>query len=152
MRLLAIDPGEKFGWAHATIDPTTDVDLPLRMGLSVTGHGITPAKDFIVKFFEVAASYDVVVLERYRIAAGKLKEHTGSDVPTLQYIGAVRAACWLNPAVKLVMQTPQNMATARSSMPNWLRDKINGLPKAHDDSHDGSALLHAWFFYWKRFV
>jgi hypothetical protein len=153
MRLLAIDPGEKFGWAHATIDPANDDYVPPGQ-FEVTGHGITPAKDFIVKLFEAVSTYDVVVLESYRISTvpARLKAHAGSDVPTLQYIGAVRAACWLNPQVKLVTQAPATKKTADSTMPSWLSTRIAGLPKAHDDAHDGDALRHGWFFFWLGFV
>lgn len=145
MRLLAIDPGEKFGWATADFSSAI---------FAVGTHGITPAKEFIVKLFEVVDTYDVVVFESYRISSvpARLKAHAGSDVPTLQYIGAIRAACWLNPTVRCIDQAPATKKTADSTMPNWLREKIAALPRAHDDSHDGDALRHAWFFYWKRYV
>jgi hypothetical protein len=114
-RVLVIDPGERVGWAVVTID---------EQGMSVLRHGITGLKDFAVKLDTSFHRYDTVVYETYRIAAEKLKQHVGSDVPTLQLIGMIRMLSWRHPEVKLV----------------------------GDDAHDGDAVLHAAAYYFKTRV
>lgn len=162
MKVLAIDPGERVGWAHGVIQQPGDtwaegggpVQTRTEPALMVTGHGIATLKDMALKLHEVAGNYDVIVFEEYRISSNpqKLKAHVGSDVPTLQLVGMIRLCAWLNPQAKLVTQYPKNKATAERSMPAWLREKIAGLPARHDDAHDGDALLHLWFYYWKTHV
>jgi hypothetical protein len=53
-RILVVDPGERVGWAHANITSN---------GVEVTGHGITPLKDFALKLHEVAGNYDTIIYE-----------------------------------------------------------------------------------------
>lgn len=150
MRVLAIDPGEKVGWAHGTIaDASTDEGAGTT--LELTGQGITPLKPFAAKLIEVADAYDVLVYEDYRISAAKLRQHIGSNVPTLQLIGMIRLAAW-HRDVSLVTQRPADKTTALKTAPAWLTANLAGLPKAHDESHDGDALLHLWFYFWKRYV
>lgn len=147
-RVLAIDPGERVGWAVADAEPWMD-DPDRAATFEVTGHGITALKPFALKLFEAILGYDVVVYETYRISANHIKHHIGSDVPTLQLIGMIRAAAWLHPTVKLVGQGPETKKTADRTMPEDLTTRIAALPAAHDDSHDGDALRHLWFWHWK---
>jgi hypothetical protein len=166
MKILAIDPGERVGWATGEIlwlgpdgkhygeyaKLPQEFDNELKRDLVVRQHGITALKPFALKLDEVFADYDVIVYERFVLASGKAKELAGSDMQTSQLIGMIRLNGWRHPQVKLVAQWPANMATAEKSAPPWLREILDGLPKAHDDSHDGSALLHLWYWFWKRYV
>lgn len=145
MKILAIDPGERVGWAVGEVDTNGYAER-----LDVCQHGITALKPFALKLFEAIGGYDVVVYETYRISANHIKHHIGSDVPTLQLIGMIRAAAWLNPQVKLVGQGPATKKTADKTMPDDLRERIAGLPAAHDDSHDGDALRHLWHWHWQH--
>jgi len=159
MRVLAIDPGERVGWAHG------DVYVPPKGGLRgqmvgndgspdlrVTGHGISFLKDFALKLHEVASTYDVIVYETWRLRADKARAFIGNDFQSSQLIGMVRMCAWLNPRVTLISQGPGVKSTADRSMPEWLRAKIAALPAAHDDSHDGDALRHLWHYFWERYV
>ncbi len=148
MKVLAVDPGERVGWAHGRIDADAD-GLP---ELTVTGHGISTLKDFVLKLHEVAGNYDVIVWETYRISAKHARKHIGSDVPTLQLIGMIRLCAWLHPNVKLVHQGPVVKATAERTLPTSIQTILDKLPKAHDDSHDADALLHLWHYYWSVYV
>lgn len=151
MRVLAIDPGERVGWAVGEVSE----DKRDALGgpeLVVFNHGISSLKDFALKLHEVAGDYDVIVFEDYRISAAKLRAHTGSNVPTIQLIGMIRLCAWLNPKVKLVTQYNTQKKTADRTMPEWLRERIAGLPAAHDDAHDGDALRHLWFWFWTNYV
>lgn len=150
MKVLAIDPGERVGWAVGEVGCLDVGDDPaVGQHLSVLTHGITALKPFALKLFEAIAGYDVVVYETYRISANHVKHHIGSDVPTLQLIGMIRAAAWLHPAVKIVGQGPAIKKTADKTMPADLAERIAALPAAHDDSHDGDALRHLWHWHWK---
>lgn len=152
MRVLAIDPGERVGWARGVITgPTQDGT----MDLVIEDHGIAGLRDFAVKLREVFGTYDVVVFEEYRISAEprKLKAHIGSDVPTLQLIGMIRAESWHHPNVKLVKQSPSKKATALKVIPKAYPDiaeRLAKLPQTHDDAHDGDALLHLAYWHWEE--
>lgn len=164
MKVLAIDPGERVGWAHGVIeekflpvyDPTLSVEDEQvwadQMALEVTGHGITVAKPFILKLREVIGTYDVVVYERWALAAGMAKQLAGSEMTTSQVIGQIRLLSWTTPGVQLVGQWPAEMKTARKTAPREILDIIDSLPAAHDDSHDESALLHLWRYFQKRYT
>ena len=166
MKVLAIDPGERVGWATGEVlwkvrpkngeilfgvQPDETVETEKFVDLTIGSHGITALKPFALKLFEAIGGYDVVIYETYRISANHIKHHIGSDVPTLQLIGMIRAAAWLHPQVKLVAQGPATKATADRTMPDDLRERIAKLPAAHDDSHDGDALRHLAFWHWKAY-
>ncbi len=144
MRVLAIDPGERVGWAHGKVVGDDR--------LEITGHGISHLKDFALKLHEVTPEYDVIVFETFRLRATAAKKLIGNDFQTSQLIGAIRLCAWLHPQVKLVGQGPNVKATALKTCNAEIRDVLDGLPQAHDDAHDGDALLHLWHFYWERFV
>jgi hypothetical protein len=141
VRVLAIDPGEKCGYATGEI---TDGKLELLT------YGIADLKDMALKTHEVISNYDVLVVESYRISATHVKHHIGSDVPTLQVIGALRLCAWLNPKVRIVMQAPAIKSTANATMPPELQKIIDAAPKAHDQAHHTDAIRHLHHFWWKR--
>jgi hypothetical protein len=92
LHVLALDPGERVGWARAAIYPDGQ-------WFEMT-HGITPLKDMALAVHRKITDYDVVVYETWRLAADKARSFAGSDFPSVQFIGAVKAAAWLNPHVK----------------------------------------------------
>lgn len=152
LRVLAIDPGERAGWAHADVHP--DEPDPVA-AVQVTGHGISFLKDLGLKVLDVASEYDVVIYETYRISPAKLRQHAGSDVPTLQLIGIIRAACWRAPNVVIRSQGPSVKATADKVIPRLyphIAELIAKAPAAHDDSHDCDALRHLAFYHFDKFV
>ncbi len=145
MRLLAIDPGERVGWAHADAEARE---------LRFTGHGITTLREMAVALHDRFADYDVVIMESYTIQPDKARAHIGSSVPTLQFIGMVRLMAWLNPGTKLVLQAPRCKSDAMRSMvhaPADLRGFVDrALASAHDSGHDGDAAMHLWHYYFKH--
>lgn len=157
-RILAIDPGERVGWCHGVILSSDDVSTYEKQAqpaeLEVTGHGITPLKDFAIKLAEVIGNYDRVIYEIYRIQPGKERQHVGSEVPTLQFIGMARLLGWLSD-VQLVRQTTTHRDTGYKRAPEWcpqIQEIIERLPKTHDDAHDGDALAHLAYYYTQHYL
>lgn len=79
--LLALDPGETTGYAlfdGGTFIESGEIPTPTPMTMLTLIEGSAPSR---------------VVCESYHIYGHKLRQHSGSDVPTLQLIGGVRLAC-----------------------------------------------------------
>lgn len=143
MRALAIDPGERVGWANGRV---------VGGGLAIEGHGITKLWDFAVKLGEVFADYDVVIYETWRLRATMAKKFIGNDFQPVQLIGVIRYLHMIHPTVKLVSQGPAIKSTAEKTVTPELRERLDKLPKAHDECHDYDALLHLHHWFWKRYV
>lgn len=150
MKVLAIDPGERVGWATFEVAAQSPEGGPPE--LTVVNHGIAFLKDFALKYMKVVKDYDVVVYETFRLRPTSAKAMIGNDFPVVQLIGMVKLGAWLHPQVKLVSQGPVIKHTADKTMPDEIRKRIEGLPANHDDSHDGDALRHGWHWYWSRYV
>lgn len=154
MRVLALDPGDRVGWASADIadDGTWEnlqhgiLDLKecaLEVHYSVTGH--IPL-DWGVKG-NIPEDIDLVVCERWALYAHKAKEMIGSEIPSVQFIGMVKLSCWLA-NVPLVMQPASKHVFAERSM-RKLRPELYEYvmqPIAHDDGHDLVAIKHLWAY------
>lgn len=156
-RILALDPGDKVGWARADVhDDGTWTDLR---------HGITPLKPMALKVHQamgvgpcsLTRSYDLIIVERWALYSHMAKTLIGSEIPSAQFIGMVKLSCWLA-GVPIVMQAaakvnsnkPGVLAPAEASMKK-LRPELFELvtqPGAHDDLHDMVAIKHlfAWTF------
>lgn len=143
-QILVVDPGERVGWCRCVISDEGQIDL--------LTHGITPLKDMALKVHEVAGNYDTIIYETYRIYAHLAKQHIGSDIPTAQFVGMVKLSAWLNPKVKLVGQGATCMTTGAKVAPPVIQEVIDRLPKSHDESHDGSALRHLSFYWFKNYA
>lgn len=175
LSVLALDPGDKTGWAVGTVDPDhyqpifpdelsavtagdlgdTIQTMPV---LTVEKHGISHLKDMALachKAIVLEDRYDVVIYETWRLAKGKAMAMSGSDFQPSQFIGMVRLCCWLNPRVKVVAQPPKAKATADKILPKLypeIQDLIDKAPKAHDESHDTDALRHLAKWHWDTYV
>lgn len=137
--VLAIDPGEKVGWARGTIS--------LRdYSIDVTGHGINTMQPFAVALGERFNEYDAVVYETWRLHPHHAKHLIGDPMLTSQLIGVIRYLSWLHPDTKLASQGPNCMATGEKAAPDNVKEILERMPKAHDDSHDGSALRHLSYY------
>jgi uncharacterized protein YdeI (YjbR/CyaY-like superfamily) len=150
MKVIAIDPGERVGWATFEVRPAAPEGGPAE--LVVVNHGISFLKDFALTFHKKAKDYDVMVYETWRLRAAMASKFAGNDFPTVQLIGMLKLSCWLNPSIKVVSQGPNVKSTADRTMPDDLRQRIAALPAAHDDSHDGDALRHGWHWFWTKYV
>lgn len=156
MRVLFLDPGEKVGWAHATVTPAPLGSEGSPPALEITGHGITALKDFAIKLHEVAGEYDLIGYETWRLSAEHARKFIGNDFQPVQFIGMVRLCAWVN-NVRLVSKPPKCKDNALLSVhahPQGAQvvEILDRLPKSHDDAHDGDALLHLWHWYWEKML
>lgn len=83
-RLLSIDPGMTTGWS-VWVDGCFDGGGQIQTNPDIT---LLPLVDFIKEI-----SPEEIVMEKYTIYQSKLKQHSGSDVPTLRLIGAIELIC-----------------------------------------------------------
>jgi hypothetical protein len=159
MRILAVDPGERVGWCTGTITEP-GAHPPYGVTLEVTAHGIAFLKDAAMQVYKAVVledRIDVVVYETFILTARGGKTMVGSDLQTAQFVGMVRMAAWLNPRVQLVAQGTGAMRAADKSWRTHpsgaiMKERWDNLPKAHDESHDGSAMRHLWTYFFERYV
>lgn len=155
MRVLALDPGERVGWARADVSSDGSwTDLR---------HGITELRDMALAVHrytaEAAAAdvgegscYDVVVVEDWRLYPHMANQFVGSSFPSVRFIGAVQLCCWAS-GTKIVMQGARIKKQSLATMAK-LDPELHALctrPGAHDDTHDLDALMHLWFYTWKNY-
>lgn len=145
MRVLAIDPGERVGFAAGDIT----WDSEGRRQLTLETYGIALLKDFAIKLAAVARDYDVIVYEEYIVQTRV--SHAGSTVPTLQLIGMIRLAAWLaaergEPGPQLVKHQVRQKTTGRAAAPIHLPSAVpiieDALEQPHDEGHHGDAIMH----------
>lgn len=151
--ILAIDPGERVGWAHGRI---------VGDQLVVIDHGIEPLKQFALFMARprhddgvwpepwALQYYDTVVYERWRLNAAVAQALIGNDMQTSQLIGMIRLLGWLH-NVKLVSQDPKDQVIGERCAPHSVTAILDTLPKAHDESHDGSALKHLAYYWYRNY-
>lgn len=95
--VLTLDPGETTGWA------LFDRGQLVECGQWRTLNPSTLAND-IAAISAARGPLDRIVYEEYRVRGNKFKEHVGSEVITIQHIGAIKVvAAELN--IPLVKQT-----------------------------------------------
>lgn len=151
-RVLALDPGERVGWARA--------DVAADGTWKNTTYGITGLRDMAIKVAAVLipdshmSAYDVVVCEDWRLYATHAKQMVGSSFPSVKFIGAVQLCCWLS-GTKLKLQGAREIspdAPAMKAMAS-LRPELHELcfaPGRHDDNHHQDALAHLWAYTFKN--
>lgn len=153
MRVLALDPGERVGWARA--------DVAEDGTWSELRHGITPLKDMALAVYRALETeppdiegdglpaklpeYDVLVVEDWRLRAEKAKSFVGSSFPAVQFIGMVRLCAWRS-GCKLVMQGPALKTTADKTLARLWPEMYEKVTQSisHDDGHDLDAIRHLW--------
>ena len=148
-RILAIDPGEKVGWATALSWPATDSADPR---LEVLEYGIHGLKDFAIALGKGIERYEQVIYETWRLRPAAAKHLLGNDMQTSQLIGMIRFLGWQHPEIKLTGQSPSIKATALKTLPDDVRQIVEGAPARHDEAHYADALLHAWYAHWRKHV
>lgn len=150
-RVLALDPGDRVGWARADVhEDGTWENLK---------HGITPLRDMAIAVHSSLATtgsrrdpkYDIVVVEDWRLRPGEERNFIGSSFPSVQFIGMVKLCCWLS-GTTYVTQQPSDKKIALKSMANLRPDthEMVTTPRKHDDAHDMDALMHLWFYTFKN--
>lgn len=150
-RVIAIDPGERAGWASATLDEN-----------SLTGieHGVLPCKDMALELFhwqhKVSVDhpnggrpFDVIVYEtwRPRRIAGSMDWIQGNQLLSAQLVGQIRMVAWLSKA-KLKGYGPDRKTVSLTSMPGALRFRMDSCPEQHDQD----ALMHLWMYAFENWV
>lgn len=145
MNVLALDPGQKVGWARAAVaDDGSISDLR---------HGITEWKPMALRLGDVMHEYDVVIYETWRLRPDKAMQMIGSTFPEVQFIGVVRYLAWLYPQqITVYAQGADLQKTGRKVLIPELKEVMDRMPKTHDDAHDGSAILHLSYWLWDRFA
>lgn len=161
MRVLVLDPGERVGWCSAEVtiaDPRSITQFdPI---LHVTGHGIAYRKDCAMATHQAVAiqqRYDLVIYERWALTAKGARVSVGSEMESSKFIGAVELSCWLS-NTKIRKQPTSALSSADRSLKcghpsaTAVQEIIDSLPAAHDESHDRSALLHLWHWFFEEYV
>jgi hypothetical protein len=136
-KVLALDPGDRVGWARADVaDDGTWTEFR---------HGITPLRDMATAVYYVKKRYDVMVCEDFRLYPQMARSLVGSSFPSVQFIGMVRLCCWLAD-IEFVLQGARAKEMADRSMKKLCPDLYNLVttPRAHDDAHDHDAIRHLW--------
>jgi len=158
-RILALDPGDRVGWASAEVhDDGTWTSL--RHGiedLKACALEVHYALGHELRYAGVAGNLprdlDLIVMERWALYATHAKKLVGSEIPSAQFIGAVKLSCWLagvpcvmQGAAKVNSNKPGVLAPAEASMKKLRPELFEFVtqPIAHDDGHDLVAIKHAW--------
>lgn len=138
MKTIAIDPGERVGWAVGEL--TED-------GCDVTARGVSPLRDFALKLGEVYPDYDEIVVETWRLYPAAAKVMIGNDMQPSQLIGMIRYFGWIhgNPPV---FQGANIKETALRTMPDDLKESLS----LSSEQHDQDAVMHLWHRWWTKYV
>lgn len=150
MNVLVLDPGERVGWARAKIDEHGN--------WSDVRHGITPLwemADAVAKAQDTqgySPSYDVIVVETWRLYSSHAQQMIGSTFPSVQFIGAIKLVCRLT-GTEYVEQpaADKTVGLVRLEIDYPQYHDLATRPIAHDDGHDQDALMHMAAFTFKRF-
>lgn len=130
--VLALDPGETTGWC-------------LFKGTTILEHGQIRTKDVVTggqAVYDLLAKYGPahLVMENYRIYAHKLKEHAGSEVHTVQFIGAIKVIANLHklkPSLQMAVQAKQFCTDEKlKAWDVWYKG----------EKHARDAIRHAMFY------
>jgi hypothetical protein len=142
LRAIAIDPGERTGWAVGTVPP----DEPPR--LLIESQGVNTIKTFAKTLGEKIGDYDVVIYETWRLRPDMARKMVGNDFQPSQLIGIIRYLCWIHPDVKIVSQGPNVKATGEKVMPEYIRERF----ARSSEQHDKDALMHLSHWFWKAYT
>lgn len=143
-RVLAIDPGERVGWARGLIN--TETGEPVEVS-----RGVSSLKDFALALHKRIDNYDTVVYETWRLYASKAKEQAGSDMQSSQLVGMIRLCAWLHPKIKLVSQGAKIKKVSLVTMEKNAPDLYASL-ETSSEQHDQDALMHLWHYAWSNYA
>lgn len=134
--ILCLDPGETTGWA---LFFTGNL---LACGQEATGRNPALMAEFI-KEMDCQYGIPLIVYEEYRVRGNKFKEHVGSEVVTIQHIGAIKVAAEMLdiPLVKQSAGMAKGFATD-NKLRRW------GLYQTNQ-RHANDAIRHG--VYWHLF-
>lgn len=141
VRVMAIDPGERTGWAIGEIDPEAPE-------LTIVEQGVDQLRDFAFLLREKIEEVDVVVYETWRLYPHMARKLIGNDMQPSQLVGIIRFVSWLNPEVALVSQGATIKKTAFKTMPDDMKRRLANS----SEQHDQDAVMHLWFYFWSKYV
>lgn len=131
-RLVVFDPGETTGWAYVDLTECktpTDVFVRIRGGAFSLWSGAR----------ELIASADAVIYETFLLRGYKARHLVGTDIPTLQVVGVIRAAAEER-KLKVFGQAPVD---AKRAFPDSLLQRYGLLD---DSPHVRDAYRHLLLF------
>lgn len=134
---IAIDPGERVGWAVGESDGDN---------LEVLRQGVHPLRDFAIALGKGIGNYDVLIYETWRLYPQMAKTMIGNDMQPSQLIGIIRYLGWITPGVEFVPYGANIKKTAEKTMPDWLRERS----ELSTEQHDKDALMHLWHWHWTK--
>lgn len=140
--ILALDPGERTGWAIGKVTEAGE--------LTVQGQGVLPVREMGMWLYETLVQekdIDVLVYETWRLYPHMAKKMVGNDMQPSQVIGMARLCAWLG-GQDLVTQGATIKKTAMKTMPDEIKMRF-GLST---EQHDQDALMHLWHHYWSKYV
>lgn len=137
-RIIALDPGERTGWAAGVWDPQAGQLGELR-------QGVATLKDMAMALGDRIHTYDTVIYETWRLYPHMARAMTGNDFQPVQLVGIIRFLSWQHPHIKLVSQGANIKDTALKTMPKELADRF----KRSSEQHDKDALMHLWHYIWR---
>ena len=135
-RLLALDPGETTGVVG--IEANEDAINPFHQD-QVKTWPITSGIDNITGLLDLIQP-KAVVFERYAVYEWKTDQHSWSEIPTLQLIGAIKTLCYLR-QIPIYQQTAQvaKQFVTDEKLEQW------GLYKK-GQKHSRDAMRHACYY------
>jgi len=140
LRVIAIDPGQRVGWATGVIDPVAPA-------LTVKDQGVDSLKDFALRLEDGVEQFDVVVYEQWILFGHMAKKMVGNDMKSSQLIGMIRFICWHH-GITPVVQPTTAKKTAVATMPDSVKARI----ALSTEQHDKDALMHLWFYFFKHYA
>jgi hypothetical protein len=152
-RVIAIDPGERAGWAAAIVEENRissiehGVLAQTEMALELARcQGIQPTEDPPLQLWR---QYGVIVYETWRPRPknGSMNWIQGNQLLSAQLVGQIRLLGRLSGA-KLVGYGPDKKTVALASMPGALRARMDGC----HEQHDQDALMHLWMYAWDNWA
>lgn len=144
-RVIAIDPGERVGWARCHIvdgvlDPATfavGVHPLKQFAEALIGKTIVPAA------CDGEVELDLLAYEKWSLYASHAKVLVGSEMPSSQMVGIIRACGWISGA-KLMCVGANKKGTGLTVMPTWLQERRAACSEEH--SRDACELIsYVWY-------
>ena len=132
--VLAFDPGHTTGWAmfeNGTLHECGEID---------TSDMITAVKEIDL----IIGSYSptVVVMEDYRVYRWRAKHHIGSELLTVQVIGAIQTIA-IQEGITDIFQQPAHIAKGfctNAKLQEW------EFYQEHGDKHANDAIRHGCYY------
>lgn len=87
--ILTLDPGETTGWSTWDKGDLTDSGQWDTYAPHIIADLVTQVSE---DFDDQRRQLSLIVFEEYRVRGNKFKEHVGSEVITIQHIGAIKVA------------------------------------------------------------